>query len=99
MITNKNLFWNITLIVENLNAIKMQLPRDEPKDSEEYATRGPFTNIFDGAIARLLDQAIIVGNMEQTITILAESINQSYKTTKAHLRNLEKWALSRRQEK
>jgi len=65
----------------------MQLPRDEPKDSEEYATRGPFTNIFDGAIARLLDQAIIVGNMEQTITILAESINQSYKTTKAHLRN------------
>ena len=40
--------------------------------------------------ARLLDQALIVGNMEQTIPILAESTNQSYKTTKAALEKLEK---------
>ncbi len=68
----------------------MQLPRKEPKDAEEYATRGPFTSIFGGPIARLLDQALIVGTMEQTITILAESTNLSYKTTKTALEKLEK---------
>ncbi len=68
----------------------MQLPRKESKDSEEYATREPFTSIFGGPTARLLDQALIVGNMEQTITILAESTNLSYKTTKTALEKLEK---------
>ncbi|HKM60039.1 MAG TPA: hypothetical protein VJY36_04120 [Candidatus Bathyarchaeia archaeon] len=90
MITNKNLFWNITIIVENLKAIKIQLLSKDSKDSEEYATRGPFASIFGGPVARLLDQALIVGNMEQTISILAESTNQSYKTTKAALEKLEK---------
>lgn len=51
-------------------------------EQEEYATRGPFASIFGGPTARLLDQALIVGKMEQTITILAESTNLSYKTTK-----------------
>lgn len=59
-------------------------------DNEEYATRGPFSSIFGGPIARLLDQALIVGNMEQTISILAESTNLSYKTTKTALEKLEK---------
>jgi hypothetical protein len=60
------------------------------KDAEEYATRGPFASIFGGPAARLLDQALIVGNMEQTISSLAESTNQSYKTTKAAIEKLEK---------
>ena len=68
----------------------MQLPRKDSEDAEEYATKGPFTSIFGGPIARLLDQALIVGNMEQTITILSESTNQSYKTTKTALEKLEK---------
>ncbi len=62
----------------------------DSKDAEEYATRGPFASIFGGQVARLLDQALIVGNMEQTVTILAESTNQSYKKTKTTLEKLEK---------
>jgi len=59
-------------------------------NSEEYATRGPFSGIFGGSIARLLDQALIVGNMEQTVSILADSTNLSYKTTKEALKQLQK---------
>ena len=68
----------------------MQLQRKDSQDAEEYATRGPFSSIFGGPVARLLDQALIVGNMEQTISILAESTNLSYKTTKTALQKLEK---------
>ncbi len=57
----------------------------EKVDSEEYATRGPFSSIFGGPIARLFDQALLVGNSEQTISLLAESTNLSYKTTKEAL--------------
>jgi hypothetical protein len=69
---------------------KIQLLSKESKDAEEYATRGPFASIFGGPVARLLDHALIVGNMEQTISILSESTNLSYKTTKAALQKLEK---------
>jgi hypothetical protein len=68
----------------------MKAMKVEDRESEEYATRGPFASIFGGPIARLLDQALIVGNMEQTISILADSTNLSYKTTKAALAKLEK---------
>jgi len=68
----------------------LQQPRKDSENAEEYATRGPFASIFGGPVARLLDQALIVGNMEQTITILSESTNQSYKTTKTALEKLEK---------
>ncbi len=57
-------------------------------DDEEYATRGPFSSIFGGPIARIFDQAYIVGNSEQTISMLAESTNLSYKTTKDALMKL-----------
>ena len=68
----------------------MQLLEKKSKNAEEYATRGPFASIFGGPEARILDQALIVGNMEQTISILAESTNLSYKTTKVALEKLEK---------
>ena len=68
----------------------MQQLRKDSKDAEEYATRGPFSSIFGGPVARLLDQALIVGNMEQTISILADSTNLSYKTAKTALEKLEK---------
>ncbi len=57
-------------------------------EQEEYATRGPFASIFGGPVARLLDQALIVGKMEQTIAILADSTNLSFKTTKEALEKL-----------
>jgi len=41
-------------------------------------------------VACLLDLSLIVGNMEQTTSILAESTNLSYKTTKTVLQKLEK---------
>ena len=67
---------------------KRRTPEKQIDEQEEYATRGPFASIFGGPIARLLDQALIVGKMEQTIAILADSTNLSYKTTKEALEKL-----------
>jgi hypothetical protein len=64
---------------------KRKTPENQLYENEEYATRGPFASIFGGPVARLLDQALIVGKMEQTIAILADSTNLSYKTTKEAL--------------
>jgi len=55
---------------------------------EEYATSGPLTQLFRNATARILDQSMIVGNMEQTISMLAESTNLSYKTVAREVRRL-----------
>jgi len=41
---------------------------------------GPFTAVFGNPTAKVLDQCLIVGNMEQTISMLAESTDLSYKT-------------------
>ena len=72
----------------------MNMQRETSKkgqsENEEYATRGPFSSIFGGPSARLFDQALIVGNMEQTISMLSESTNLSYKTTKEALERLVK---------
>jgi predicted transcriptional regulator len=57
-------------------------------DSERYATLGVLTTIFESPIARLLDQSLLVGNMEQTVSMLAESTNLSYKTVKTGLQKL-----------
>jgi len=69
---------------------KRQTAEKQGDEQEEYATRGPFASIFGGPVARLLDQALIVGKMEQTIAILADSTNLSYKTTKEALEKLVK---------
>ena len=55
---------------------------------EEYATTGPFTAIFGNPIARVLDQCLIVGNMEQTVSMLAGSTNLSYKTVEKAVQRL-----------
>jgi hypothetical protein len=69
---------------------KPQAAEKQADQQEEYATRGPFASIFGGPVARVLDQALIVGKMEQTIAILADSTNLSYKTTKEALEKLVK---------
>lgn len=71
----------------------MRTLKTEDREQEEYATRGPFSSIFGGPIARLFDQALIVGNMEQTVSILADSTNLSYKTIKTSLEKLRKMGL------
>ena len=57
---------------------------------EEYATSGPLTAIFGNPVARVLDQSLYVGNMEQTISMLAESTNLSYKTVLSVVKRLER---------
>ena len=66
----------------------METGKKEVSDAEEYATSGPLTTIFGGAVARILDQSLIVGNMEQTVSMLSESVNLSYKTVKDALQRL-----------
>jgi len=50
---------------------------------------GPFTAVFGNPTAKLLDQSLIVGNMEQTISMLAESTDLSYKTVLTVVEKLE----------
>lgn len=69
------------------------MPNKEISDAEEYATRGPFTAIFESSIARILDQTLVIGNMEQTISMLADSTNLSYKTVKKGLEKLQKMGI------
>jgi DNA-binding transcriptional ArsR family regulator len=58
---------------------------------------GPLTNLFGNphgrAIARVLDQSILVGNMEQTARMLADSTELDYKTVQSSLERLERLGL------
>lgn len=45
-----------------------------------YGKLGPLSSIFRNAEARVLDQSMLVGNMEQTISMLTESTSLSFKT-------------------
>jgi len=49
---------------------------------------GPFSSIFRSPTARVLDEARIVGNMEQTVSMLSEATNLDYKTVKNSLQHL-----------
>jgi|SRR6266567_6732294 DNA-binding transcriptional ArsR family regulator len=58
---------------------------------------GPLTSLFGNpqgrAIARLLDESVIAGNMEQTVAMLAESSSLDYKTVQKSLERLQKRGL------
>jgi len=69
------------------NQEKRRIDPAAPAD-EEYATFGPLTRIFDNPTARVLDQSLIVGRMEQTIKMLVESTNLSYKTVAKEVKRL-----------
>jgi predicted transcriptional regulator len=60
---------------------------------------GPFTQVFGGPVARVLDQARIVGNMEQTIPMLAESTGLTFKTVQKAVSKLTKYGLVKRSRK
>lgn len=57
--------------------------------SMEYATAWPLTRIFESPVARIMDQSLLVGNMEQTISMLAASTNLSFKTVQKAVKKLE----------
>ena len=59
----------------------------------EGALASLFGNPHGRAIAKLLDQSILFGNMEQTIPMLADSTKLSYKTVQFALKKLEGWRL------
>lgn len=64
---------------------------------------GPLTNLFGNpqgrAIAKVLDQAVLVGNMEQTVRMLADSTALDYKTIQKSLKRLETRRLVRKSRK
>jgi hypothetical protein len=49
---------------------------------------GPFSSIFRSPTARVLDEARIVGNMEQTVRMLSDATDLDYKTVKTVLQHL-----------
>jgi len=57
---------------------------------------GPLVRIFGGPTARILDEADIVGNMEQTISMLSESTGLDNRTVKTVLTRLKKFRLIRK---
>jgi len=51
---------------------------------------GPLTQVFGGPVAKVLDQTLYVGSMEQTIRMLSESTGLTYKTVQKAVQRLEK---------
>jgi len=49
---------------------------------------GPFSSIFRSPTARVLDEARIVGDMEQTVRMLSDATGLDYKTVKNVLQHL-----------
>ena len=60
---------------------------------------GPFTQVFGGPVARVLDQARIVGNMEQTVPMLVESTDLTFKTVQKAIAKLVKCGFVKRSRK
>jgi len=49
----------------------------------KYEEAGPLTHIFGSVEAKILDQSLLVGYMEQTIRMLSDSTGLSFKTVQA----------------
>jgi hypothetical protein len=60
---------------------------------------GALTQVFGGPIAKVLDQAMYVGNMEQTIPMLVESTGLTYKTVQKAVVRLNKLGFIKRSRK
>lgn len=60
---------------------------------------GALTQVFGGPVAKVLDQAMHVGNMEQTITMLAESTGLTFKTVQKAIAKLNKLGFVKRSRK
>ena len=60
---------------------------------------GPFGQVFGGPVAKVLDQAMYVGDMEQTIPMLVESTGLSFKTVQKSVMRLNKLGVVKRSRK
>jgi hypothetical protein len=60
---------------------------------------GPLTRVFGGPVAKVLDQAMYVGDMEQTIPMLVESTGLTFKTVQKAIVQLNKLSLVKRSRK
>ncbi len=60
---------------------------------------GALTQVFGGPVAKVLDQAMYVGQMEQTIPTLVESTGLTYKTVQKAIVKLNKLGLVERSRK
>jgi len=60
---------------------------------------GPLYTVFGNPVARILDQARIVGNMEQTVSMLSEATKLDYKTVQTALGRLSELGLARKSRK
>ena len=76
----------------------MKMVKRERKSKSHYE-EGPFSSIFNGSMGRILDQTLLLGNMEFTISILAEATGLTYKTAASCLGRLQKmdWIMPTRQ--
>jgi len=54
----------------------------------KYVMDGPLCSVFGGPVAKVLDQSMYVGNMEQTIPMLVESTGLSFKTVQKAVERL-----------
>ncbi len=57
---------------------------------------GVLAQVFGGPVAKVLDQSVYVGSMEQTIPMLAESTGLSFKTVQKAVVKLNKLGLVKR---
>jgi len=57
------------------------------------------TQVFGGPTAKVLDQAMYVGSMEQTIPMLVQSTGLTYKTVQRAVAKLNRLGLVRRSRK
>ena len=60
---------------------------------------GALTQVFGGPTAKVLDQAMYVGDMEQTIPMLVESTGLTYKTVQKAVAKLNRLGLVKRSRK
>ena len=60
---------------------------------------GAFTEVFGGPVAKVLDQSLYVGNMEQTIPMLARAAHVDFKTAQKAVKKLCKTGLVKRSRK
>jgi DNA-binding MarR family transcriptional regulator len=60
---------------------------------------GALTQVFGSPVAKVLDQAVYVGSMEQTIPMLVESTGLTYKTVQKAVVRLNKLGLIKRSRK
>ncbi len=57
---------------------------------------GALTQVFGGPVAKVLDQAVYVGRMEQSVAMLVESTGLTFKTVQKAVLKLNKLGLIKR---